>query len=134
MRLTRALHLGTPLKVHNPRRSRSPPVDRTYAFAYVLTQHCSTSGVFNAPGEALAPHSRQALLIPLPVAIFFGGALVVLLLTLGYTDLQFGAAVFPVQLQRHERVALALDRDRKITELLLIQQQLACANGIGDDV
>ena len=67
-------------------------MDRTYAFAYVLTDNCSTDGVFNASKEALASHPRQALLIPLPIAVFFGGALVVLLLTFGHTDLHFGAA------------------------------------------
>src|SRR6266513_2278234 len=60
------------------------------------------------PGAAprvFSAASQQACLVALPVALLLHRALVVLLLALGEPDLHFGAAVLPVQLQRHDRVA-----------------------------
>src|SRR5512139_1687491 len=54
--------------------------------------------------------AHDAGLVPLPVSVFFRGALVVLLLALGQADLELRAPVLPVQVERHERVALALHR------------------------
>ena len=44
----------------------------------------------------LSAHSRQTLLVALPVALFFHRALVVLLFALGDTDLQLGAHLSPL--------------------------------------
>src|SRR6185369_14506202 len=77
---------------------------------------------------------HQAGLLALPVAILFGGALVVFLLALRQADAQFGAAVLPVHLQRHERVAAALDSADQPIELGAVQQELAGADRVGDDV
>src|SRR5262249_54149972 len=94
----------------------------------------SSAGLNVASARRLAPHPRQPLLVALPIALLFRGALVVLLLALGNTDLQFGAAVFPVQLERHERVALALHGGRESAQLFRIQQQFARADRVGDDM
>ena len=48
---------------------------------------------------------------------FSRGALVVLLLALGEPDFEFGAAVLPVQLERHQRVAAPLDRADQALQL-----------------
>src|SRR5687767_2129159 len=78
--------------------------------------------------------AQQSRLVPLPVAILFRRAFIVLLLAFCEPDLNLGAAIFPVQLQRHERVALALDRAEQVTQLASIQQQLASTHGIRHDV
>src|SRR3954468_3111692 len=79
-----------------------------------------------------SPH--DARLVALPVAVFFGGALVVLLLAFGKPDLELGAAFLPVQVERHERIALALDAADEARQLGLVQQQLARADRIRDHV
>src|SRR5262245_25001871 len=70
---------------------------------------CKTYGILRifwaaALGSAAAHDTR---LVALPVPVLLGGALVVLLLALGEADLQLGAPVLPVQVERHQRVALA---------------------------
>src|SRR4051794_31000915 len=45
------------------------------------------------PPRFLSASPHDARLVPLPVAIFFGRALVVLFLALGETDLELGAAI-----------------------------------------
>ena len=60
-------------------------------------------------GDALAM-AHQALFVSLPVAIFLGIALVVLLLALGQANLAFGAAIFPIKRQGDGRVTFAFDR------------------------
>src|ERR1700736_762424 len=79
----------------------------------------------------LPAHSRQTLLVALPIALFFHRALVVLLLTLGNTDLQFGATVLPVQLQRHQGVTLAIGGNPEVLDLFRVQQQFARTDRVG---
>ena len=50
---------------------------------------------------------KNPLLLTLPVAIFLIGAFIVLLLALGETEIQLGAAFEPVKVQRHEGIPLA---------------------------
>src|SRR5688572_5884760 len=76
---------------------------------------------------------HQAGLLPLPVAVLLGRALVVLLLSLGQSDAQLGAAVLPVQLQRHERVAATLDRADQPVQLRAAAQELARAGRVWYD-
>ena len=88
----------------------------------------------SGPEEARDPlpaHSRQTLLVALPIALFFHRALVVLLLTLGDADLQFGAAVLPVQLQRHQGVTLAIGGNPEVLDLFRVQQQFARTDRVG---
>jgi hypothetical protein len=59
-----------------------------------------------AANKLSAPHDPR--LVARPIAILIHSPLVVLLFTLGKTNGQFGASVLPIQLQRNERVALAL--------------------------
>jgi len=47
--------------------------------------------------------------LSLPVLIFLVGALVVLFLALGQTDVQLGAALVPMKVERNERIAFALN-------------------------
>jgi hypothetical protein len=67
-----------------------------------------------APAEAVwlaaSSASHDARLVALPVPVFIHSPLIVLLLTLGKTNGQFGAPVFPVQLQGNERVSLSFNR------------------------
>jgi hypothetical protein len=53
----------------------------------------------------------------------------VLLLALGQADFAFHAAALEVQVQRHQRVAGALDLADQLVDLGLVQQQLAGAQG-----
>src|SRR5256885_7635123 len=78
--------------------------------------------------------SQQACLVALPVALLLHRALVVLLLALGEPDLHFGAAVLPVQLQRHDRVAAPLHRAEQSLQLAAPEQQLAGAHRVGRHV
>src|SRR5450755_4247987 len=57
------------------------------------------------PAGSSAHGLHDPALVALPVAVFFVVALVVLLLALGKSDLELGAAFLPVQFQRHDGVA-----------------------------
>src|SRR6218665_2252921 len=74
---------------------------------------------------------HRALDLALAFAVLDGVALVVLGLALGQRDLALHAAVLPVQVEGHQRVALLLDLDREALDLLLVQQQLLGAHGVG---
>jgi len=78
--------------------------------------------------------SQQSLLVALPVAVFLGVALVVLLLAFGEPDLTFGPAILPVQRQRNGRVALALHGADEVRNFTGVKQQFAGALGVGLDV
>ena len=55
---------------------------------------------------------KDSFLLPLPVAILTIGALVVLLLAFAQSHAQLGPALVPVQVEWHERIALAFDGAR----------------------
>ena len=65
--------------------------------------------------------------MPLPVTVFAGGALVMLFLAPGEAHEQFRAAFGPVQVQRHQRVALTLNGADQAVQLLAVQEQFARA-------
>ena len=73
---------------------------------------------------------KDAFLLALPVAVLAVGALVVLLFALAEAEGQFGAALVPVQVQWHERIALAFDGTGQAIELVPMHQQLAVPGGI----
>src|SRR5262245_31346772 len=79
---------------------------------------CKTAGILRI-GSAAAQDAR---LVAIPVALLLGGALVVLLLALGESDLELGAAILPVQVERHQRVALALDAADESRQLRFVEQ------------
>jgi hypothetical protein len=56
----------------------------------------------------------------------------VLFLALGEPDLKLGAAILPVQFQRHDGVALALGSADQAIELISMQQQFARSDRVGD--
>src|SRR5687767_1328959 len=78
--------------------------------------------------------AHDALFVALPVAVFLDGALVVFLLAAREPDLALGAVLLPVERERHERVALALDGADETVDLVAVEQQLSRAARIGDDV
>src|SRR6056297_3702831 len=76
----------------------------------------------------LAVFLEKPLLLPVPVALGGGLALVVGLLALGDPDLDLGdAAMVEVQDQRHERHALALSLVPQARQFLARYQELAPA-------
>lgn len=78
--------------------------------------------------------SQDAPFFSHPIAVFLRRALVVLLFALGQADGDFCAATRPVQVQRHDGIAGALDLADQQADLLALQQQLAGAGGIRMDV
>ena len=70
----------------------------------------------------------------MPVPLLHIRALVVLLLAFRQADIELGAAARPVQVERHQRVAGALDLADQARQFLAVQQQLACATRVGLDV
>ena len=77
---------------------------------------------------------QQALLIALPIAVFFDIAFIVLLFAFGEANLAFGAALFPVQGERDGGIAFALNGSQQVGDFLCVQQELAGALGFGVDV
>ena len=57
-----------------------------------------------------------------------------LLLALGECDLQFGAAFAPVEGQRYQGVALAVDQSDQSIQLTAVQQQFTAAQWVGVDM
>ena len=78
--------------------------------------------------------AEQALLLSLPVALFFALAFVVFGLALGQADFAFDQVVFPVHGGAHAGIAFLLDRGSQSVYLPALEQQFAGASGIGDDV
>src|ERR1044072_1079079 len=73
---------------------------------------------------------QQPPLLALPVALLLGLALVVQLLAARQREFDLGAALLvEIELERHERHSLALDRADQLVDLALMQQQLARALG-----
>src|SRR5690349_16405750 len=84
-------------------------------------------------GEAVL-RAHRLLFLAVPVALLLRRALVVILLALGQADLDLYAVVLPVHRDRHQRVAFALDRTDQLVDLGAVQQQLARAPVVGDDM
>src|SRR5262249_57234863 len=65
-----------------------------------------------------------------PAALLVGFALVVQLLAAGERKLELGAAlVVEIELERHQRHSLALDRTDELVDLPAVQEELAHALG-----
>src|SRR3954452_20094222 len=78
------------------------------------------------PPSPLVAH--DARLLAVPVTLLGGLALVVQLLAFRDRELQLGdAARVEIELQRHDRQALALHLHRQLVDLLGVQQQPALA-------
>src|SRR6201996_9793633 len=82
----------------------------------------------------LVMRAHRALLFALPVAILVCFTLVVCLLAAREADFDFDLVAFPVHGDRHHGVTLALDGADQLVDLFLVQQQLARAAIIGDNV
>ena len=78
--------------------------------------------------------SQNALLLPLPVAVFFAVALVMLGLTLGEPDFNFDQVLFPVHGSAYTGIAFLLHADGKFGQFALVEQKFTGANGVGDKV
>src|SRR5512143_2400134 len=85
-----------------------------------------------SPQRILLP--QRALLFPVPVTFLLGVALVMVLLAARERDLDLDTIVLPVHRGRHDRVTLALDRADQLVDFLFVQQQLARAPIIGNDM
>src|SRR5262245_34819177 len=74
----------------------------------------------------LALGAQQSPALPVPAALLLGLALVVQLLSAGERQLDLGAALLvEIELERHQRHALALDRASELVDLAPVQQELA---------
>src|SRR6476660_2804767 len=70
--------------------------------------------------------AHQAALLPVPIALLLGLALVVQLLALGEAEQDLGdPTLVEIELERHDRHPLPLDRARQPIELALVHQELA---------
>src|SRR5690348_15031638 len=78
--------------------------------------------------------TQRALLLDVPLALFFAGALVVRLLAARNADLDLGAIALPVHGERDQGQALALDRADQLVDFGAMQQQLAGAAIVGNDM
>src|SRR5581483_5584247 len=84
--------------------------------------------LFTLAGPALTLLPQQTPLLARPVALLLGLALVVQLLAAGERELDLCTAlVVEIELERHQRHALALDRADQLVDLPFVQQQLARA-------
>src|SRR5690606_10247530 len=99
-----------------------------------------SAGGRGTPGE---PVLRRALAstpfqhpgpLELPVPLLLRRPLVMLLLAAGQTDRELRSAVAPVELERHERVAAALDEPRQPVDLIAMKQKPARTGRVGLDV
>ena len=71
--------------------------------------------------------AHGALFFALPVALFFGIALVVFLLASRKANFHFDLVAFPVHGDGYERVTLALDGADQLIDFLFVQKQFARA-------
>ena len=77
---------------------------------------------------------KNSFFLTLPVPVFFRGALIVLFFALRQAQVQLGPAALPVQRQRHQRIALALDGTDQPVEFAPMEQQLAGPYRVGVNV
>src|SRR5690606_9990766 len=111
-----------------PRPTAAPVAARTNA---ARDDQCPWSEVRDMAADSNSPGLHEPLFLPRPVALLHARALVVRLLALREPDLELRAAARPVHVERHDRVALALDRADQAVELVPLQQQLARARRVG---
>ena len=71
------------------------------------------------------------MLLTIPLALPYGSPFVVLALAFCQRDLEFGASLFPVKRQWHQRIALSVDRSGQMSDLTPVQQQLSIAHRVG---
>src|SRR5262249_41533483 len=97
-------------------------------FCFMVVAH-QLSAAERAPGRlSLGPQQPSAL--ALPAALLLGLALVVQLLAAGERKLELGASLLvEIELERHERHSLALDRAHELVDLPAVQEELAHALG-----
>src|SRR5215475_1541997 len=80
--------------------------------------------------ERLSLGPQQPPALALPAALLLGFAFVVQLLAAGERKLQLGAALLvEIELERHERHSLALDRAHELVDLTAVKEELAHALG-----
>ena len=72
--------------------------------------------------------------LPGPIPVLLAARLSCCFLPLREADLELGTALAPVQVEWHQRVALALHGADQAIELASMQQQLAAARRVGLDV
>src|SRR5882672_319288 len=84
-----------------------------------------------ATGRTASMRAQRARLVAVPVAVLLRCALVVLLLTFREANGELRAVLAPVELERDERVPLALDEPGEPVDLPAIQEELANPRGIG---
>ena len=77
---------------------------------------------------------HDAGFLPRPIAVFLYPSFVVLPLSFGQPDFYLGPASRPIHGRWDQCIALAFDRPEQADQLAAVQQQLACARGIGRDV
>ena len=65
--------------------------------------------------------AQQPLFLSIPVAGLLAGAFVLFVFAARQGNFEFGAPVFPVQCQRYQCIALALDRADQSVELPAVQ-------------
>ena len=65
---------------------------------------------------------HQAFLVPLPLAVLYRGALVMLLLALGQRDFELRPASFPVQGNWDNGIALALHAADQVADFSPVKQ------------
>src|SRR5215471_669627 len=81
--------------------------------------------------RAASPISNQPLLLASPFAFLDRRALVVLLLAFREADVELHPPSAVMQVERHERVARALDLSDETADLAFVQEQHARTRGIG---
>src|SRR5262245_16503766 len=82
------------------------------------------------PGALSALGPQQPPAFALPAALPFGLPLVMQLLAAGKRKLDLGAPLFvEIELERHERHALAFDRADELVDLPAVKQEFADALG-----
>ena len=74
--------------------------------------------------------AQYALLLTVPVALFFGIAFVVLLFAFGKRDFSLDQVFFPIERGTHTGIALLLGGFKQSGQLFAVQQQFAGAGGI----
>src|SRR5687768_8460344 len=102
------------LEFRDPRQDRSPPETTPSVGAIAASSSRSAPACDAGPQLAAALSAaacfQKSRLLTRPITVLLRRALVVRLLALGEPDLQLGQPVLPVEAQRNQGVAFALDR------------------------
>ena len=70
---------------------------------------------------------HEAFFLPRPVAVFFYRAFVKGFFAFGNGEIDFDVAVFPVEVDGHEGVAVAFGGANQGSDFTAMEQQFACA-------